>query len=372
MFNHVHLYSVVAISGDVSLKIVKHIKIIYHLTIRKPCRASMILYDWMLHGKAWWMRRGFLVSSGGVITDLKSKLRYKTQYCCWMLKQLSSMCNYIIMIYDVHFVPWCVAAIFASWLESKFKPLFCMNSGSCSHLVRLQPSAHDAVLTPRACATLIFGDENEMALCDARPAMVSLWINTSTYLYHFFWMNIQNCNLFLVGTEGVRRVPGFCPTAVRMFFCWWLVYSWLVGELLPYTWLFGGSWISMVVIFTVGWAQRHPQRMSPQGLLRADTCSSIAIESRKGTIFVMYTTKWPVGTTQILMCFLTSLPPRRHVVFHCFLSRWSPMGLWEWTSPNHPLNQWTIYMSHQYLDIPRPSSRFVWNLEARLMGKIMF
>lgn len=76
--------------------------------------------------------------------------------------------------------------------------LFCMNSGSCSHLVRLQPSAHDAVLTPRACATLIFGDENEMALCDARPAMVSLWINTSTYLYHFFWMNIQNCNLFLV------------------------------------------------------------------------------------------------------------------------------------------------------------------------------
>lgn len=24
----------------------------------------------------------------------------------------------------------------------------------------------DAVLTPRACATLIFGDENEMALCD--------------------------------------------------------------------------------------------------------------------------------------------------------------------------------------------------------------
>ena len=47
----------------------------------------------------------------------------------------------------------------------------------------------------------------------------------------------------------------------------------------------------MVVIFTVGWAQRHPQRMSPQGLLRADTCSIIAIESRKGTIFVMYTTK---------------------------------------------------------------------------------
>ena len=146
----------------------------------------MILYDWMLHGKAWWMWRGFLVSSGGVITDLKNKLRYKTQYCCWMLKQLSSMCNYIIMIYDVHFVPWCVAAILASWLESKFKPFFCMNSGSCSHLVRLQPSAHDAVLTPRACATLIFGDENEMALCDARPAMVSLWINTSTYLYHFF------------------------------------------------------------------------------------------------------------------------------------------------------------------------------------------
>jgi hypothetical protein len=61
-----------------------------------------------------------------------------------------------------------------------------MNSGSCSQLERLQPSAHDAVLTPRACATLIFGDENEMALCDARPAMVSLWINTSTYLYHFF------------------------------------------------------------------------------------------------------------------------------------------------------------------------------------------
>lgn len=128
----------------------------------------------------------------------------------------------------------------------------------------------------------------------------SIPLHTSTI---FFWMNIQNCNLFLVWTEGVRRVPGFCPTAVRMFFCWWLVYSWLVGELLPYTWLFGGSWISMVVIFTVGWAQRHPQRMSPQGLLRADTCSSIAIESRKGTIFVMYTTKWPVGTTQILMFF---------------------------------------------------------------------
>ena len=53
--------------------------------------------------------------------------KYKTRYCCWMLKQLNSMCNYIIMIcciYDVHFVPWCVAAIFASWLDSKFKHFF--------------------------------------------------------------------------------------------------------------------------------------------------------------------------------------------------------------------------------------------------------
>lgn len=32
------------------------------------------------------------------------------------------------------------------WIPN-LSPFFCMNSGSCSHLVRLQPSAHDAVLT---------------------------------------------------------------------------------------------------------------------------------------------------------------------------------------------------------------------------------
>lgn len=150
--------------------------------------------------------------------------KYKTRYCCWMLKQLNSMCNYIIMIcciYDVHFVPWCVAAIFASWLDSKFKHFFAWTPEAVAIWFGSSP-APTTQCWRRVPAQRWFLFENEMALCDARPAMVSLWINTSTI---FFWMNIQNCNLFLVWTEGIRRVPGFCPTAVRMLFCWWLVYS---------------------------------------------------------------------------------------------------------------------------------------------------